>query len=82
MSLNAKDAFRFLSTLSCRNTLAIFCEQGRRSAAIVVTCDDFQGIVYSKIWNKQGLQIMKTILSLAQDVQTEVYLDIWCCYHI
>ena len=24
---------------------------------------------------------MKTVLTLTQDVQTKIYLDVWICYH-
>ena len=31
--------------------------------------------------DEKGLQIMKTVRSLPQDIETEIELDKWMCYH-
>ena len=65
----------------CDHLWSIFSEDCGRSPAVIVPHNDLKGIADAHVRHEKGLEVMKSVLSLAEDVQTKIYLDIRICNH-
>ena len=56
--------------------------QSGRCPAVIVPGNDFQCVSYLMTWDEQCVEVVVTITSFSEDIQSEIYLYRRICDHI
>ena len=49
--------------------------------AIVVAGDDFKSVADAEVWHEKSFEIVESVLSLSDDIKSQIDLYIWLGYH-
>lgn len=66
----------------CHLILAVLCEERCRGTAVVIARDYLEDVGIFMARQKKGLDVVETVLALAQDVESEVDFDVGLECHL